>query len=416
MDVTGKQTRRRLAGRRRGERGQVLVLVILFLVVLLGMAAMVVDVGYAYYAHRSLQASADAAALAGAQELPDPSKATQVAKQYGGEPGQKNYRDNIPNVTTSVTTKCIQSVPGCSPVNAVVVTERAARVPTIFAKVLGIDNFTINVKSTACSPCGVKPLDIMLVLDRTGSMCQDHWGNSDPNCTDLNNARDGMKEFMKNFDAEIQWIGLGVLPPATSVGNRCTKPDSNNYNSRTAAYTIVQLSKDYSKNGVLNANSNLVQTINCQKGNGTTAYANAIEAAQAELTRGGRSDVQDVIVFLSDGAANMGPTYYATSSPYRRQPCHQGIWSAAPIKSKGTIIYSIGYDLDAVNGGANKCQSYTGADESPAITAYSALSQIATSSQHFYNKPDPGQLRTIFNQIAADMSRGSSALIDNDYQ
>jgi len=416
MDVTGHPTREHLAGHREGERGQVLVLVILFLVVLLGMAAMVVDVGYAYYAHRSLQASADAAALAGAQELPDGSKATQVARQYGGEPGQKNYRDNLPNVTTHVTTKCIASVPGCDPVNAIVVTEKAARVPTIFAKVLGIDNFSVSVKSTACSPCGVKPLDIMLVLDRTGSMCQDHWGNSDPNCTDLNNARDGMKEFLKNFDAEIQWIGLGVLPPATSVGNRCTKPDSNNYNSRSAAYTIVQLSKDYAKNGVLNTNSNLVQTINCMKGNGTTAYANAIEAAQTELDRGGRADVQDVVVFLSDGAANTGPTYYSTSSPYRRQPCHQGIWSSNGLKARGTIVYSIGYDLDALNGGANKCQSYTGANEMPAITAYAALQQIATSTAHFYNKPDPGQLRTIFNQIAADMSRGSSALIDNDYQ
>jgi hypothetical protein len=414
--VTENRTRLPLAGHCRGERGQVLVLLILFLVVLLGMAAMVVDVGYAYYAHRSLQASADAAALAGAQELPDGSKATQIAKQYGGEPGQKNYRDNVPNVTTTVTTKCIQSVPGCAPVNAVVVTERAAKVPTIFAKVLGIDDFTISVKSTACSPCGVKPLDIMLVLDRTGSMCQDHWGNNDPACTDLNNARDGMREFLKNFDASIQWVGLAVLPPATSVGNRCATPDTANYNSRSSPYTIVQLSKDYVKNGVLLTNSNLVQTLNCQRASGRTAYANALEAAQAELDRGGRSDVQDVIVFLSDGAANIGPTYYSTTSPYRRQPCHQGIWSAAPMKSRGTIIYSIGYDLDALNGGANRCESYSGADESPAITAYSTLQQIASSPDHFYNQPDPGQLRTIFNQIAADMSRGSSALIDNDFQ
>ena len=86
------------------------------------------------------------------------------------------------------------------------------------------------------------------------------------------------------------------------------------------------------------------------------------------------------------------------------------------MKSRGTIIYSIGYDLDALNGGANQCEDYNSNPEKPAITAYSALSQIATSANHFYNKPDPGQLRTIFNQIAADMSRGSSALIDNDYQ
>jgi hypothetical protein len=43
---------------------------LLFLTVLVGMAAMVVDVGSWYRADRKLQANADAAALAGAQELP----------------------------------------------------------------------------------------------------------------------------------------------------------------------------------------------------------------------------------------------------------------------------------------------------------------------------------------------------------
>ena len=52
------------------QRGQSLVLSLLFLTVLVGMAAMVVDVGSWYRADRKLQANADAAALAGAQELP----------------------------------------------------------------------------------------------------------------------------------------------------------------------------------------------------------------------------------------------------------------------------------------------------------------------------------------------------------
>jgi hypothetical protein len=398
-----------------GERGQAIVVVVLFLAVLLGMAAMVLDVGYAYYTHRSLQASADAAALAGAMELPDPARAQTIAREYGSSTGGKNQRDNISDVTTSVSTKCIQSVPGCDPVNAVTVEERAV-VDTMFAKVLGVDHFTVRAKSTACSPCGVKPLDVMLVLDRTGSMCQTHSGANDPACTDLNNARDGMKTFLGFMDAETQWVGLGVLPPATSIGNRCTTPDTPNYNSTSAKYTIVPLSADYSVNGQLRSSSNLVSTINCQKGGGRTAYANALEEAQKELNLHGRTDVQDVIVFLSDGAANIGPTYYSSSSPYRKQPCHQGVWSAAPIKSKGTIIYSIGYDLDALNGGANRCETWDGRNESPAITAYQALEGIASGPAHFYNKPSAGQLRTIFTAIAADMSRGSAALIDESVQ
>jgi hypothetical protein len=413
--VTPPATSRSTGTGHSREQGQVLVLALIFIVVvLLGMAAMVIDVGYAYYAHRSLQSSADASALAGAQELPDSARAQSVANSYGGQNGGKNAHDNIPGVTSTVTTKCLASIPGCDPVNAVVVSERAARVPTIFAKLLGIDHFDIKVKATACSPCGTKPIDIMLVLDRTGSMCQDHFGRSDPNCTDLNNAKAGMKTFLSYMDSSMQWVGLAVLPPATSVGNRCATPQTANYDSRSSPYTIVPLAKDFTRNGQLDNSSNLVTTINCVRGNGATAYANALESAQAELDRNGRSNAPDIIVFLSDGAANTGPTYFPTTSPYRRQPCHQGVSSAATIKNRGTLIYSIGYDLDANNGGANICTSSTGANESPTITAYSAIAQIASRPDTFFNQPNPGQLKTIFTAIAADIGKGTSALIDND--
>jgi hypothetical protein len=396
------------------EHGQALVIVVLFLIVLLGMAAMVIDVGYAYYAHRSLQAQADAAALAGAQELPDPSRAEALAFEYSGEAGGKNARENVRDVQVEVRTRCLAQIPGCDPVNAVVVTERA-QVDTLFAGVLGIDKFNLSVKSTACSPCGVKPVDLMLVLDRTGSMCQDHWGRDDPNCTDLKNAQEGMRTFLSFFNSSTQWVGLAGLPPASSRSRRCSTPDTNWYNNRSSPYVLVPLSQDYTRaGGGLNPSSDLVRTIDCQRGGGRTAYADALEHAQAELDRNGRPDVKDLIVFLSDGAANIGPTYYPSTSPYRRQPCRQGVTSAGVIKARGTVIYSIGYDLDALNGGANECQSYTGADESPAITAYSALQQIASSPNTFYDKPTPGQLRTIFTEIAADIAKGTSALIDND--
>jgi hypothetical protein len=89
------------------------------------------------------------------------------------------------------------------------------------------------------------------------------------------------------------------------------------------------------------------KTINCLVASGPTAYANAIDAAQAELDKNGRANVGHYIVFFTDGAANTGPAYYAKSSPYRQQPCHQGVNSAAAAKSKGTIVYSIGYTLRA---------------------------------------------------------------------
>ena len=54
----------------RRDRGQILPIVAVALVGLLGICAFSIDVGYAYYAKRQLQSATDAAALAGAQDLP----------------------------------------------------------------------------------------------------------------------------------------------------------------------------------------------------------------------------------------------------------------------------------------------------------------------------------------------------------
>jgi Flp pilus assembly protein TadG len=381
--------------------------------VLLGFVGLVIDVGRAYQAQRILQSQADAAALAGAQELPDPSAAIAVAEQYGGESGAVNESGAVDNVQTTATTKCLTSAPGCTPSNAVVVTQ-AAQVDTYFASLFGLDSFDVDVKATACSPCGSKPLDIMLVLDRTGSMCQFTNGNNDPACTDLENAREGMKTFLGFFDSNIDWVGLAVLPPAPSVSQRCNTPASGNYNSPSSQYLIVPLSNDYKTGGALNPSSDLVATIECQKGGGSTAYAHALEAAQQELVASGRPEADDIIVFLSDGAANTGPNFLPSTSPYRTKPCGQGVASAGTAKGQGTLIFSIGYDVNEV-AGSNVCRNgVTNGLEVPPITAEQALQQIATDSTTYYNKPNPGQLNTIFTSIAADISAGRARLVDDN--
>ncbi len=44
------------------------------------------------------------------------------------------------------------------------------------------------------------------------------------------------------------------------------------------------------------------------------------------------------------------------------------------------------------------------------------LLQIASRPDTFYNQPNPGQLKTIFGAIAADIGNGSSSLIDDSVQ
>ena len=400
-----------LRGGAHDEEGQTIVIAVFFMIVLLGFCALTLDIGHAYLTKRRLQAATDAAALAGAQALPDVTQASALASAYG--PSGANVPGDGRAVHMDFTTKCLASVPGCSPANAVVV-RATAEVPMVFGGLFGVSNLTVHATATACSPCGEKPLDVMLVLDRTGSMCTDSNGNPDPACTDLNNAREGMKTFLELLDPSIDHVGLAVLPPPTSIATRCAKPpDSTSYDSTASPYVIVPLASDYLVNGRLNASSNLVSTIDCVQANGWTAYANALEAAQAELVADGRPGTTKVIIFLSDGAANTGPLYYPATSPYLTQPCHQGIASAQAITARGTTVFSIGYDL-----GHDRCQGETKATqarapEQPPITAAQALPQIASSPSDFYNKPTPGQLNTIFTSIASDILQGTSRLVDD---
>ncbi len=403
----------RAARRRMGsEDGQALIIIVLFLIVLLGFCALCLDVGHAYLAQRRLQSSVDAAALAGAQELPDVAGATTWANNYGS--GGNNNPDGLDSVTMTVSTRCIASIPGCSPANAVVVKETGV-IKTSFAKLFGVPNFTVHASATACSPCGEKPLDVMLVLDRTGSMCTDSAGNPDPACNDMENARNGMKTFLSFMNPTLDHVGLAVLPPATSLATKCSKPPNTaSYDDPAAPYLLVPLSSDYKTGNSLNPASNLVSTIDCVKANGNTAYANAIDAAQAEIVKDGRPGTQKVIVFLSDGAANTGPLYYPASSPYLLTPCHQGITSAQTATAAGSTVYSIGYDVGHdICKGENKA-TQARSNESPAITALQALQGIASTSSQFYNQPDAAQLNTIFAEIANDILHGASRLVDDN--
>jgi Flp pilus assembly protein TadG len=71
---------------KRNQSGQAFVITVLMITTLLGLTALVLDVGSWFRAHRALQATADAAALAGAQELPQaPGSATALANDYASK-------------------------------------------------------------------------------------------------------------------------------------------------------------------------------------------------------------------------------------------------------------------------------------------------------------------------------------------
>ena len=119
------------------ENGQAMVLTILFLSGLLGMSALVLDVGSWFREKRQLQLTADASALAGAQVLPgSPSSATLIALQYS----QTNGR---PVATNDVAIKSDLSS------NDSITVDAKSTAPGFFSKLFGIDSVKVGATATA---------------------------------------------------------------------------------------------------------------------------------------------------------------------------------------------------------------------------------------------------------------------------
>jgi hypothetical protein len=427
-------------GRRTGVRalaassGQTLPIVVVFMFTMLIFAGLVIDLGNAYRVQQALQASADASAAAGAGQLtlaypPVAATATSQAQKYGSQSGGSNPITGVPagNVTQTVSVTCAPQVGyNCTSgyPNTVTVDE-TANVPTYLISLLGFSTISLKAHAQACSPCGGVPLDVMIVLDRTGSMSASN---------KLPQAKAGITAFMNTMDPTLDNVGLAVLPPAPTVGQPCVDVDpyftivngnytgnGGTYSLPTAAYTLVPLSNSYASSiGNLNAASPLMSTLNCVQAGGGTAYAEAIDAAYAELQADGRPKTQKVIVFLSDGAANDGPTFLPITSPYRTNPCGQGVTSAGIAKTAKVLVYSIAYTAQgdtcyAAMGSKVNGQIVTKSSttlESPNLGASQALQQIAsTGGQYFYNLPNPTSLTGIFQQIAADIAGGTARIV-----
>lgn len=131
-----------MTGRRGSdERGQAMLVTVFFLFVLIGATALTLDIASWYRDQRQAQATADAAALAGAQDLPNaPDAAKASAKDYADQNGG------------GVAAADIQLKNGWQPNDTVQVTARRAS-PGFFSRLFSIDS--VNVSATAAARADV---------------------------------------------------------------------------------------------------------------------------------------------------------------------------------------------------------------------------------------------------------------------
>jgi Flp pilus assembly protein TadG len=472
----------------RGQEGQVLPWVALLLIVLLGMAALTIDIGFVLHAQRELQASADAAATAGAQDLSNDlsaSTAIKSANLYSGISGGKNAYPDLPNVTMvsgypAVT--CVSSMVAlglacnnAASANALAVQEQV-NAPTFFARLFGVTSIKLTASALSAMKGGTPtPANIVVIVDTTGSM-----GNTDMSCasatgisspTKLDCAKWGVRNLLLglypcpagapcgtatggNVPNAVQEVGILTFPGLvssadaqydyTSCGTNMQQAYISPYagppTSQPPYFTVVQPSSDYKSSDTsttLNgASSNLVQAVDWKDGNSCsssqyglqnpagegTYYAGIITEAQSDLSAltGPRARMQDVIILLSDGAANStwnssGPptSQFTKSTPssYGQNECQQAVSAAATAAGTAnaaglkTWVYAVAY-------GASTSQSNSCTTDSSTYSGCYTMQNIASDASKFYSDdangcvsaahPTTTTLGGIFQQIPYD--------------
>ncbi len=386
----------------REQRGVVALIVALSMFMLFGIIAISVDAGYILYVQNDLQASANMAALAGAQKFTS-GTASAVAMSYSAQAGSYNARPGV-SVTATVALRCLNTVAnltnyavpctayGSQPVaNSVRVTQTVT-VPTFFGRVLGVRTVTVTAVATAVPEGSTpEPLNVAFVLDTTQSM-----NNNDTAClgtgkvipSRLDCALNGVRTLLVRLLPAVDQVSLLVFPGLTNTSQVPKEYDCLSTNPSIAAYNanpvykIISNSTDYRTgsppSSSLNTSSNLSKAVgggtsSCVPlsavGGAGTYFADAITAAQAALVASHQAGQQNVIVFLSDGDAGASSSKVG-SSKYNNQ-CHQAITAADAAANAGTWVYSIAYGASTSSSGS--CDT-----DSPHISACSTMRQIAS--------------------------------------
>jgi len=192
-------------GRTYGERGQTLVLVALGLFVIVGMAALVVDLGYWYFHAGRIQRAADAAAMAGVVYMPGEfsPNAQQVAQNVAADNG---FSSSNPNYTIAV-----NRVNGQPQELSVSITDKS--VPGFFARVFGLKSI-IETRSAVAQYNPSIPLGSPENSFGTGNLSlgtgspSNIWAAVNGYCTSKENG----DQFLSYLDAT--WNGNAWTCPA----------------------------------------------------------------------------------------------------------------------------------------------------------------------------------------------------------
>ena len=184
-------------------RGQVIPMLALFMALLMSLAAMTVDLVYAYTVKAKLVTAVDACALGAARALISGSTPQEQQANVSATV-DKLFDANFPDgfMLTLTRTHSIPTITDNGDGTRSVSVSGNATVPTFFMRVAGYETLPVAASAVAMR----RDVNLMLVLDRSGSMSRA--AGSNPGPTAFHDLKFAAKEFVDNFDVTRDRLGL----------------------------------------------------------------------------------------------------------------------------------------------------------------------------------------------------------------
>lgn len=277
-----------------------------------------------------------------------------------------------------------------------------------FITALSVLSSTSNIASTSTTP-----LDIVLVLDASGSMDDSMTGGK---------RIDALKNAANAFIDEIATQNASISDASKQhqvsivkfAGEKSNKVGNDTYRKDGYTYNYSQVMKNMTACSET-TKSSFKDTINAIKPAGATNAAAGMELAYGQTSK--RSDAKKIVIFFTDGT----PT---TQSEFSNGVASDAIAAAKTMKDAGASVYTIGIFKDAnpkadVNTASNENKFMQAASSNYPAAAYTytqywlsgewkwSFGNRAEGSDFYKSASSASELSKIFEDISKEIVKGA---------
>lgn len=279
-----------------------------------------------------------------------------------------------------------------------------------FITALSVLSSTSNIASTSTTP-----LDIVLVLDASGSMDDNMTGGK---------RIDALKNAANAFIDEIATQNASISDASKQhqvsivkfAGEKSNRVGNDTYREGRYTYNYSQVMKNMTACSET-TKSSFKDTINAINPAGATNAAAGMELAQGQTSK--RSDAKKIVIFFTDGT----PT---TQSEFSNGVASDAIAAAKTMKDAGASVYTIGIfdganpsaDVNA-SGTSNENKFMQAASSNYPAAAYTytqywlsgewkwSFGNRAEGSDFYKSASSASELSKIFEDISKEIVRGA---------